>query len=135
MKVSLFMFFKTKKKLEQVTKERDEYKKSFNDYLKQLNEKTAHQLILEGEINNYKDEIKDLKIELEQLKQKYEIMEKYFNLDEPPSENVQAKLLADLRLHDMKYENLQNSIKMQQLLTTFYQRPVEILPPPSYYRW
>lgn len=129
------MFFKTKKELEQVTKEKDEYKKSSNNYLKQLNEKTTHQLNLESEINNYKDEIKDLKIELEQLKQKYEIMEKYFNLNEPPSENVQAKLLADLRLHDMKYENLQNSIKMQQLLTMFYQRPVTILPPPSYYRW
>ena len=129
------MFFKTKKELEQITKERDEYKKSSNDYLDRLNEKIAHQISLESEINNYKDEIKDLKIELEQLKQKYEIMEKYFNLDEPLSEKVQAKVLADLRLHDMEYKNLQDSIKMQQLLTMFSQRPVTILPPPSYYRW
>lgn len=129
------MFFKTKKELEQVTKERDEYKKSSNDYLNQLNEKITHQEYLEKEIKNYKNKIKILEEELKRLKQKYEIMEKYFNLDEPPSENVQAKLLADLRLHDMEYKNLQNSIKMQQLLTTFYQRPVTILPPPSYYRW
>lgn len=129
------MFFKTKKELEQVTKERNEYKKSSNDYLNQLNEKIKHQEYLEKENKRYRNKIKILEEKLEQLSQKYEIIEKYFNLDEPPSENVQAKLLADLRLHDMKYENLQNSIKMQQLLTTFYQRPVTILPPPSYYRW
>ena len=130
------MFFKKiKKELKQITKERDEYKKSSNDYLDQLNKKITHQGYLEKEIKNYKNEIKILEEELEQLSQKYKIMEKYFNLNEPLSENVQAKLLADLRLHDMKYENLQNSIKMQQLLTTFCQRPVTILPPPSYYRW
>ncbi len=129
------MFFKTKKKLEQMAKERDEYKKSSNDYLNQLNIEIEHQQYLEREIKNYKNKIKILEKELEQLKQKYEIMEKYFKLNEPLSETVQAKLLADLRLHDMKYENLQNSIKMQQLLTMFYQRPVTILPTPSYYRW
>lgn len=129
------MFFKTKKELKQVTKERDEYKKSSNDYLDQLNEEIKHQEYLEKENKNYRNKIKILEKELEQLKQKYEIMEKYFKLNEPLSENVQAKLLADLRLHDMKYESLQNSIKMQQLLTMFHQRPVTILPPPSYYRW
>lgn len=128
------MFFKTKKELEQTTKERDEYKKSSNDYLNQLNEKITHQVYLEKEIKNYKNKIKILEEKLEQLSQKYEIMEKYFNLNEPLSENVQAKLLADLRLHDMEYKSLQDSIKMQQLLTMFSQRPVTILPPP-YYRW
>ena len=127
------MFFRIRKELEQVTKERDEYKKSSYDYLKQLNEKTAHQLSLESEINNYKNEIEDLKMELKQLKQKYEIMEKHFNLDEPPSENVQAKLLADLRLHDMKYERLQDNIKMNQLLTMLSNQPPMILPSPFYY--
>ena len=129
------MFFKTKKELEQTTKERDEYKKSSNDYLNQLNEKITHQVYLEKEIKNYRNKIKILEEELEQLSQKYKIMEKYFNLNESLSENVQAKLLADLRLHDMEYKSLQDSIKMQQLLTMFSQRPVTILPPPSYYRW
>ena len=129
------MFLKTKKELEQVTKERDEYKKSSNDYLNQLNEKIKHQEYLEKEIKNYKNKIKILEKELEQLSQKYKIMEKYFNLNEPLSENIQAKLLADLRLHDMEYKSLQDSIKMQQLLTMFNQRPVTILPPLSYYKW
>lgn len=129
------MFFKTKKELEQIAKERDEYKESSNDYLSQLKIKIDHQQYLEREIKNYKNKIKVLEEELEQLSQKYKIMEKYFNLDEPLSENVQAKLLADLRLHDMEYKSLQDSInKMQQLLIMSNQPPVTILPPP-YYRW
>lgn len=136
MKASLFiMFFKTKKELEQVIKERDEYKKSSNDYLNQLNKKIKHQEYLEKEIKNYKNKLWTLEESFKELSEKYKIMEKYFNLDKPLSESVQAKLLADLRLHDMEYKSLQDSIKIQQLLTMFSQRPVTILPPPSYYRW
>lgn len=130
------MFFKTKKELEQIARERDEYKESSNDYLNQLKIKIDHQQYLEREIKNYKNKIKILEEELEQLSQKYKIMEKYFNLNEPLSENVQAKLLADLRLHDMEYKSLQDSInKMQQLLIMSNQPPVTILPPLSYYKW
>ena len=44
------------------------------------------------------------------LSQENEIMKKYYKLDEEPSSDVQAKVLADLRIHDMEYQQLKEKI-------------------------
>ena len=37
-------------------------------------------------------------------------MKKYYKLNEEPSADVQAKVLADLRIHDMEYQRLKEKI-------------------------
>ena len=49
------------------------------------------------------------------LSQENEIMKKYYKLDEEPSSDVQAKVLADLRIHDMEYQRLKE--KMDEIKT------------------
>jgi uncharacterized membrane protein (DUF106 family) len=57
-------------------------------------------------------------IEINKLSQENEIMKKYYKLNEEPSSDVQAKVLADLRLHDMEFKTLQEKLSnyQQQLL-------------------
>ena len=45
-------------------------------------------------------------------------MKKYYKLNEEPSSDVQAKVLVDLRLHDMEFKILQEKLSnyQQQLL-------------------
>ena len=51
-----------------------------------------------------------LTIDMEHLSQENEIMRKYYKVDEIPSPDVQAKILADLRLHDMEFKILQEKL-------------------------
>ena len=41
-------------------------------------------------------------------------MKKYYKLDEEPSSDVQAKVLVDLRLHDMEFKMLQEKLSNYQ---------------------
>jgi hypothetical protein len=42
-------------------------------------------------------------------------MKKYYKLDEEPSLEVQAKVLADLRLYDMRFNIIRNELEKIQL--------------------
>ena len=55
---------------------------------------------------------------MNKLSQENEIMKRYYKLNEEPSFDVQAKVLADLRLHDMEFKILQEKLNnsQQQLL-------------------
>ena len=55
---------------------------------------------------------------MDNLSQENEIMRKYYKLDEEPSPDVQAKVLADLRIHDMEYQRLKE--KMDEIKTLQY---------------
>ena len=83
---------------------------------------------LQKTINDLKEENNDLKhsnttlnnrvLEINKLSQENEIMKKYYKLNEEPSSDVQAKVLADLRLHDMEFKMFQEKLNscQQQLL-------------------
>jgi len=62
---------------------------------------------LEKQISQKDDEI----MNLQHVNKENEIMKRYYKLDEDPSPEVQAKVLADLRIHNIEYENLLNKIE------------------------
>ena len=47
---------------------------------------------------------------MQNLSQENEIMRKYYKLNEEPSSDIQAKILADLRLHDMEFKMIQDKL-------------------------
>lgn len=51
---------------------------------------------------------------MNKLSQENEIMKRYYKLNEEPSFDVQAKVLADLRLHDMEFKMLQGKLNNYQ---------------------
>lgn len=60
-------------------------------------------------------------INMEHLSKENEIMRKYYKADEIPSADVQAKILADLRLHDMEFKILQEKIDYYKKQLSFNQ--------------
>lgn len=96
------------------------YKNKIQSLEKDLNfwEKTCDEL--QETINKLKEENKNLKnmnnelntqiINMKQLSEENEIMRKYYKVDEEPSPEIQAKILADLRLHDMEFKILQEKL-------------------------
>lgn len=83
---------------------------------------------LQETINELKDENKKLEnncnklnnqlLKMNKISQENEIMRKYYKLDQEPSSDVQAKVLADLRIHDMEYQRLKE--KMDEIKTLQY---------------
>ena len=64
---------------------------------------------LENEILSINKQNKELEKQISQKDD--EIMKRYYKLDEDPSPEVQAKVIADLRIHNIEYENLLNKIE------------------------
>ena len=109
------MFFnKYKNKIKELEKDLSFYQKSCDE--------------LQEDINKLKEENKNLKnintqlnnklADMGNLSQENEIMKKYYKLDKEPSSDVQAKVLADLRIHDMEYQRLKE--KMDEIKTLQY---------------
>lgn len=101
------MFFtKYKNKIEELEKDLSFLEKSCNE--------------LQEDINKIKEENKKLKsmnsdlnaqlVHMNKLSEENEIMKKYYCLNEEPSIEVQAKVLADLRIHDIEYQQLKEKI-------------------------
>ena len=101
------MFFtKYKDKIEKLERDLSFWEKSCNE--------------LQEDINKIKEENKKLKninndlnaqlINMNKLSEENEIMKKYYHLNEEPSIEVQTKVLADLRIHDMEYQRLKEKI-------------------------
>lgn len=61
-------------------------------------------------LKNNNDKLNTEIINMKHLSKENEIMRKYYKVDEIPSPDVQAKMLADLRLHDMEFKILQEKL-------------------------
>lgn len=109
----------------------NKYKKKIESLERDLNfwQKTCDEL--QKKVDNFKEENNTLKndnaalnnqvTEIKKLSQENEIMKKYYKLNEEPSSDVQAKVLADLRLHDMEFKMLQEKLSNYQQQLSFNQ--------------
>ncbi len=112
------MFFnKYKKKIESLEKDLVFWQKSCDELQKTIDDLKEENTTLKNDnaaLNNRVTEIK-------KLSQENEIMKKYYKLNEEPSSDVQAKVLADLRLHDMEFKMLQEKLSNYQQQLSFNQ--------------
>ena len=101
----------------------NKYKKEIEELKKSIQEKEELIKKLKKSINNYTRMISNLESKIDALRESQlkiqkenEIMKKYYKLDEELSDEVQAKVLINLRLHDMEMQllrtnqNLTNSL-------------------------
>ena len=111
------MFFnKYKKKIESLERDLAFWQKSCDELQKTIDDLKEENNILKNNNTALNNRI----IEINNLSQENEIMRKYYKVDEVPSPDVQAKILADLRLHDMEFKMLQEKLNscQQQLLSS-----------------
>ena len=113
------MFFnKYKKKIESLERDLTFWQKSCDELQKVIDDLKEKNNILKNNNNELNNQV----IEINKLSQENEIMRKYYKVDEIPSSDVQAKILADLRLHDMEFKMLQERLNScQQQLLSFNQ--------------
>lgn len=78
----------------------DELENQITELNKQLSQKNE-------QLSQKNDEI----MNLEHVNKENTIMRQYYKLDEEPSPEVQAKVLADLRIHNIEYEYLLKQIQ------------------------
>jgi chromosome segregation ATPase len=114
------MFFnKYKKKIESLERDLAFWQKSCDELQKTIDD-------LKKENNTLKNSNATLNnrvIEINKLSQENEIMKKYYKLNEEPSSDVQAKVLTDLRLHDMELQMIQEKLDMinrQQFYSNYF---------------
>lgn len=110
------LFNKYKNKIKELEKDFAFSQKTCNELQDTINELREENKFLK--ITN--DKLNAQIINMGQLSQENEIMRKYYKVDEEPSPEIQAKILADLRLHDMEFKILQEKINdcKQQLFNT-----------------
>lgn len=126
------MFFnKYKKKIESLEKDLAFWQKSCDELQKIVDN-------LKEENNTLKNSniiLKNQVIEKNKLSQENEIMKKYYKLNEEPSSDIQAKVLADLRLHDMEFKTLQEKLNNCQQQLLFNQMLLSLPYYPIYQRY
>lgn len=126
------MFNKYKNKIEELEKDLSFWQKSCDELQKEIDElKKENQLF-----KNINAQLNDKLVNMGNLSQENEIMKKYYKLDKEPSSDVQAKVLADLRIHDMEYQQLKekmDEIKKLQYLNSFLPMANAIHYTPHYY--
>ena len=108
------MFFnKYKKEIKNLEEKIKYWENEYNDSLVARQEMSNKNQELKKELKQKENEL----IQLRKIKQENENMKKYYKLDKEPSTEVQAKVLVDLRLHDMEYKQLQTRLlNIEQLL-------------------
>lgn len=112
------MFFnKYKKKIESLERDLAFWQKSCDELQKTIDNLKEENNILKNNNTTLNNQI----IEINNLSQENEIMKKYYKLNEEPSSDVQAKVLADLRLHDMEFKMLQEKLSNYQQQLSFNQ--------------
>ena len=107
------MFNQKKKEIESLKRRLDFWMKSCDDLQETINKLKEENQILKTTNNKLNDQITDM----EKISQENEIMRKYYKIDEELSSDVQAKVLSDLRLHDMEFKIIQeklNTLNQQQ---------------------
>ena len=100
------MFNKYKNKIKELEKDLSFWQKSCDELQEKIDE-------LKKENQTFKNinvQLSDKLTNMENLSQENEIMKKYYKLDKEPSSDVQAKVLADLRIHDMEYQQLKEKM-------------------------
>lgn len=81
-------------------------------------------------LKNINDKLNTQIIDMKQLSEENEIMRKYYKADEEPSPEIQARILADLRLHDMEFKIIQEKLNDCKQKLHFNQMLVTL---PMYY--
>lgn len=99
------MIFKNKKQEELI----EDLKNKVNSLEKRNNELYDQNFKYVKQISDLRNEITDLR----KAKAENDVMRKYFKLDEELSQEVQARVLCDLRVHELEYSHLQSLIQMQ----------------------
>ena len=126
------MFFnKYRKKIESLEKDLAFWQKSCDELQKTVDD-------LKEENNTLKNNnavLNNRVVEINKLSQENEIMKKYYKLNEEPSSDVQAKVLADLRLHDMEFKILQEKLNNCQQQLLFNQSLLSLSCCPIYQRY
>ena len=106
------MLFKYKNIIKELTKDLSFWQKSCNELQEDIDElKKENKLLKDTNI-----QLNNQLIDIKKLSQENEIMRKYYKLDKEPSIEVQAKVLADLRIHDMEYQQLKEKIDKIQTM-------------------
>lgn len=100
------MLFKYKNKIQNLEKDLKFWEKTCNEL-----QETINKLREENKnLKNINDKLNAQIIDMKQLSEENKIMRKYYKADEEPSPDIQAKILADLRLHDMEFKILQEKL-------------------------
>ena len=121
------MLFKYKNKIQNLEKDLKFWEKTCNELQETINELKEKNRILK--ITN--DKLNTQIIDMKQLSEENEIMRKYYKADEEPSPEVQSRILADLRLHDMEFKILQE--KLNDCKQILYFNQMAALSSPIYY--
>lgn len=100
------LFKKYKNKIKSLEKDLSFWQKNCDELKNTINTLREENKCLKDNNNKLNTEI----INMEHLSKENEIMRKYYKVDEIPSPDVQAKILADLRLHDMECKILQEQL-------------------------
>lgn len=99
-----------RKEISDIKRQKDDYIKEYdkllNDHIKIVNEHDDY-------VKKYDIEMKCALKRIAQLEKENEIMRKYYRLDQEPSEDIQAKVLLNIRCHDLEREI--TNLKMQAL--------------------
>ena len=105
------MFFnKYKKKIKSLEEDLTFWQKNCDELQKIINDLKEENNTLKNSNTTLNNRV----IEINKLSQENEIMKKYYKLNEEPSSDIQAKVLADLRLHDMEFKMLQEKLNNYQ---------------------
>ena len=100
------MLFKYKNKIQNLESDLKSWEKTCNELQETINELREEK----KNLKNTNDKLNTQIIDMKQLSEENQIMRKYYKADEEPSPEVQAKILADLRLHDMEFKMLQEKL-------------------------
>ena len=98
--------FKTKK-VKQLEEDICYWKQKVNELEEEMLLIKTEKKELENRLSQKDDEI----MNLQHVKKENEIMKQYYKLNEDPSIEVQARVLTDLRIHDMEYKYLLDKIE------------------------
>lgn len=111
------LFKKYKNKIKSLEEDLSFWEKSCNELQNTINTLREENKCLKDDNDKLNTKI----INMEHLSKENEIMRKYYKVDEIPSADVQAKILADLRLHDMEFKILQEKINDYKKQLSFNQ--------------
>ena len=126
------MFFnKYKKKIKSLEKDLAFWQKNCDELQKVIDDLKEENNTLKNSNTSLNNQI----VEMNKLSQENEIMKKYYKLNEEPSSDIQAKVLADLRLHDMEFKMLQEKLSNCQQQLSFNQMLLSLPYNPIYQRY
>ena len=125
------LFNKYKNQIEELQKDVTFWEKTCDELQETINELREEN----KNLKNINDKLNNQLIDINAISKENEIMRKYYKVDEEPSPEIQAKILADLRLHDMEFKILQEKLNDCKQKMYFNQILMSSLSPMYYPRW